>query len=210
MTKGSPVAVARSVTEFGDWNRGGRPFNDLMKMFLWVALAIAASASSLFAVAEAYPRTSPGDLELKTLPAARWMRTESSTDYFAADNGLFMKLFRYIDSNKIPMTAPVEAGIKPGTMVFYMDDNSAKRADLVETPQVKLSSVSERRVAAIGIRGSYSRENYEEALTELKAWLAKRTDVKAAGEPYAVYWNSPFVPFFLKQSEVHIPVAPTK
>ena len=204
------MAVARSVTGFGDWNRGGRPFNDLMKMFLWVALAIVASASSLSAVAEAYPRTSPGDLELKTLPAARWMRTESANDYFAADNGLFMKLFRYIDSNKIPMTAPVEAGIKPGTMVFYMDDASAKRADLAETPQVKLSSVSERRVAAIGIRGSYSRENYEEALTELKAWLAKRTDVKAAGEPYAVYWNSPFVPFFFKQSEVHIPVAPTK
>ena len=204
------MAVARSVTGIGDWNRGGRPFNDLMKMFLWVALAIAASASSLFAVAEAYPRTSPGDLELKTLPAARWMRTESSTDYFAADNGLFMKLFRYIDSNKIPMTAPVEAGIKPGTMVFYMDDASAKRADLAETPQVKLSSVSERRVAAIGIRGSYSRENYEEALSELRAWLAKQTDVKAAGEPYAVYWNSPFMPFFLKQSEVHIPVAPTK
>jgi effector-binding domain-containing protein len=181
-----------------------------MKMFLWVALALAVASAKLAAVSEAYPRTSPGDLELKTLPAARWMRTESSTDYFAADNGLFMKLFRYIDSNKIPMTAPVEAGIKPGTMVFYMDDASAKRADLTETPQVKLSSVPERRVASIGIRGSYSRENYEEALTELRTWLAKRTDVKAAGEPYAVYWNSPFVPFFLKQSEVHIPVVPTK
>ena len=197
------MAVARLVTGLGDWKRGGRPFNDLMNTLLRVALAIMALSANLSAVEEAYPRTSPGDLELKTLPAARWMRTESSTDYFAADNGLFMKLFRYIDSNKIPMTAP-------GTMVFYMDDASAKRADLAETPQVKLSSVSERRVAAIGIRGSYSRENYEEALTELKAWLAKRTDVKAAGEPYAVYWNSPFVPFFLKQSEVHIPVAPTK
>jgi len=202
--------VARVVAGFGDWNRGGRPFNDVMKIFLWVTLALAAASARLSAVSEAYPRTSPGDLELKTLPAARWMRTESSNDYFAADNGLFRKLFRYIDSNKIPMTAPVEAGIKPGTMVFYMDEASAKRADLAETPQVKLSSVPERRVAAIGIRGSYSRENYEEALTELKAWLAKRTDVKPAGEPYAVYWNSPFVPFFLKQSEVHIPVVPTK
>ena len=204
------MAVARLVTGFGDWNRGGRPFNDLMKMFLWVALALAVGSAKVAAVSEAYPRTSPGDLELKTLPAARWMRTESSTDYFAADNGLFMKLFRYIDSNKIPMTAPVEAGIKPGTMVFYMDEASAKRADLAETPQVKLSSVPERRVAAIGIRGSYSRENYEEALAELRVWLAQRTDVKAAGEPYAVYWNSPFMPFFLKQSEVHVPVAPTK
>ena len=204
------MAVARAVAGIRDWNLGGGPFNDLMKTFLWVALAIVASSARLGAVSEAYPRTAPGDLELKTLPAARWMRTESANDYFAADNGLFMKLFRYIDSNKIPMTAPVEAGIKPGTMVFYMDDASAKRVDLAETAQVKLSSVPERQVAAIGIRGSYSRENYEEALTELKAWLAKRTDVKASGEPYAVYWNSPFVPFFLKQSEVHIPVAPAK
>ncbi len=166
--------------------------------------------SSVSGVEEAYPRTSPGNIELKTLPAARWMRTESSKDYFASDNGLFMRLFRYIDSNKIPMTAPVEAGISPGTMVFYMDAASAKRADLAETAQVKLSSVPERRVAAVGIRGSYSRENYEEALAELRAWLAKRTDVRASGQPYAVYWNSPFVPFFLKQSEVHVPVAPAK
>ena len=79
-----------------------------MKTFLWVALAIVAASARLGAVSEAYPRTAPGDLELKTLPAARWIRTESAKDYFAADNGLFMKLFRYIDSNKIPMTAPVE------------------------------------------------------------------------------------------------------
>jgi len=181
-----------------------------MNMLFRVALAIATLSVNLGAVEEAYPRTSPGDLELKTLPAARWMRTESAKDYFAADNGLFMRLFRYIDSNKIPMTAPVEAGIRPGTMVFYMDDASAKRVDLAETPQVKLSSVPERRVAAIGIRGSYSKENYEEALAELKGWLTQRTDVKAVGEPYAVYWNSPFVPFFFKQSEVHIPVAPAR
>jgi hypothetical protein len=181
-----------------------------MKSFLWVALAIVAASARLDAVPEAYPRTAPGVLELKTLPASRWMRAESSKDYFAGDNGLFMRLFRYIDANKIPMTAPVEAGISPGTMVFYMDDASAKRADLAETPQVKLSSVPERRVAAIGIRGSYSRGNYEEALAELRVWLAKRPDVKASAEPYAVYWNSPFVPFFLKHSEVHIPVAPTK
>lgn len=171
-----------------------------------VTLVSLLGSVTLGAVEEAYPRTAPGDIELKTLPAARWLRSESSQDYFGADNGLFMKLFRYIDSNKIPMTAPVEAGITPGTMVFYMDAASAKRVDLTETAQVKFSSVPERRVAAIGIRGSYSRENYEEALAELRTWLAKRTDVKATGEPYAVYWNSPFVPFFLKQSEVHVPV----
>ena len=105
-----------------------------MKTFLRVALAIVAATTTLGAVSEAYPRTAFGDRELKTLPAARWMRTESSKDYFSADNGLFMQLFRYIDSNKIPMTAPVEAGIRPGTMVFYLDEASAKRADCVDFP----------------------------------------------------------------------------
>ncbi len=178
------------------------------RLLLLLMASFLPSAAS--AVEEAYPRTATGEIELKTLPAARWMRTESSKDYFASDNGLFMKLFRYIDSNGIPMTAPVEAGISPGTMVFYMDAASAKRPDLAETPHVKLASAPERWVAAIGVRGSYSRDNYEEALAELRGWLARRADVKASGEPYAVYWNSPFVPFFLKHSEVHIPVAPAK
>ncbi len=48
------------------------------------------------------------------------------------------------------------------------------------------------------------------ALIKMFLWLAKRADVKAAGEPYAIYWNSPSVPFFLKKSEVHLPVVPTK
>jgi effector-binding domain-containing protein len=181
-----------------------------MRNLLQAGLALFAATAILSAVEEAYPRTAPGALELKTLPAARLLRTETAKDYFAADNGLFMRLFRYIDANKIPMTAPVEAGVAPGSMIFYLDDASAKRADLKDAPQVRLVTAPERRVAAIGIRGSYSRDNYEEALGELRAWLAKRADVKAAGEPYAVYWNSPFVPFFLKHSEVHIPVAPAK
>ena len=49
-----------------------------MKFSLWLALALAAIPGNLSAVSEAYPRTAPGDIELKTLPAARWMRTESA------------------------------------------------------------------------------------------------------------------------------------
>lgn len=202
--------MARALAGFRGWNLGGRVFNEVMKFFLGVTLAIAAATGSLSAVPEAYPRTAPSDIELKTLPAARWLRSESAQNYFGADNGLFMKLFRYIDSNKIPMTSPVEAGITPGTMVFYLDAASAQRVDLLDTAQVKLASVPERRVAAIGIRGSYNRENYDEALSKLQAWLVKHPEVRPTGAPYAVYWNSPFVPFFLKQSEVHVPVTPVK
>jgi hypothetical protein len=48
--------------------------------------------------------------------------------------------------------------------------------------------------------------NYDEALGKLRAWLLSHPEAKIIGEPYAVYWNSPFVPFFLKKSEVHLPV----
>ena len=42
----------------------------------------------------------------------------------------------------------------------------------------------------------------------LLAWLAARPDVEAAGAPYGVYWNAPYVPPFLKRFEVHVPVRP--
>ena len=155
---------------------------------------------------EAYPRTSPGVCEVKSLPAARLMLTESAEGYFSKNNQMFGKLFSYIRTNDLPMTAPVEARMQPGVMVFYMDSASAVRPDLRPNAEVKLQDVPARLVAAIGIRGSYSEENYTEALATLKDWLQKQKDFEANGEPYAVYWNSPFVPFFFKQSEVHIPI----
>ena len=155
---------------------------------------------------EAYPRTPMGAIETKSLPAARLMLAESPKGYFEADNGLFMKLFRYIDGNRIPMTAPVEARLSPGVMVFYMDAGSAKRTELLPTAQVKLAETPARLVASIGVRGAYTKENFDEALAKLKAWLAARPDLLAQGEPYAVYWNSPFVPGIFKHSEVHLAV----
>lgn len=155
---------------------------------------------------DAYPRTDPDVMEVKTLPAARLMLAESSKGYFSANNQLFGKLFRYISANKIPMTAPVEARQQPGVMVFYMDPASAQRVDVVPGAEVKIEDVPVRQVAAIGLRGSYTEENYGEAKTKLEAWLGQHPELQVTGEAYGVYWNSPFVPFFLKKSEVHIPV----
>ena len=155
---------------------------------------------------EAYARTSPGQIEIKELPAARLMISKSDQPYFSANNKLFGKLFNYIRDKEIPMTAPVEARINPGVMVFYMDAASAVRTDLQPGAEVELLNLEARTVVAIGIRGSYSKENFEEGLASLQAWLKSQPQVQVNGEPYGVYWNSPFVPFFLKQSEVHIPV----
>lgn len=154
----------------------------------------------------AYPKTGVGVCELKELPAGKILVARSNRPYFSGGNQLFGRLFRYIQSNRIPMTAPVEAGMEPGTMVFYVDKASSARTDLASTRDVELKDVPARTVASVGIRGSYTQGAYDANLARLREWLASRPELEAAGEPYAVYWDSPFVPGFMKRSEVHIPV----
>jgi hypothetical protein len=101
-----------------------------MKWPLFLLFMASLFPSFALGVEDAYPRTAPGDMEVKSLPAARLMVAESAQAYFSANNNLFGKLFRYISKNSIPMTAPVEARLQPGVMVFYMDTASAKRVDL--------------------------------------------------------------------------------
>lgn len=174
-----------------------------MRFPLFLSLLIPAMVP---AVELAYPKTEPAACEVKDLPASRLMVARSEGGYFSGNNRMFGQLFRYIQSNRIPMTAPVEARIEPGVMVFHCDAASAARDDLRPTAEVTLEQVPARTVAAIGIRGSYTEKSYRENLARLRAWLATQPGISEAGEPYAVYWDSPFMPGFLKRSEVHIPV----
>ena len=61
-------------------------------------------------------------------------------------------------------------------------------------------------VVSIGLRGSYTRKNYEEGLLKLNRWRAGQKEWQTNAAPYVVYWNSPFMPWFLRKSEIHIPV----
>lgn len=182
-----------------------------MKVPLFLLFMCSLTSQNLAAAdGEAYPRTSPGEIEIKNLPAARLMTTQGSQPYFSGSNKLFGKLFGYINTNKIPMTTPVEARMSPAVMIFYMDSTSANRTDLGPTEEIQLQNLPARLVAAIGIRGSYSQENYLEGLERLQQWVVTQPQLEVVGAPYAVYWNSPFVPFFFKQSEVHLPVRQKK
>jgi len=190
-----------------EWKSGSAGGGFFLKPFLgilvWVGLGL---GSDLMAYEQAYPMTEPGVCEMKTLPAGVILRARTDGGYFRENNGLFRKLFETIQRNQIPMTTPVEAGIQPGTMVFYLDPASSKRGDLNLMDGVERKPVTERIVASIGIRGGYSRESFEKNQAKLREWLKAQSDWEAAGEAYAVYWNSPFVIWFLKRSEVHLPV----
>jgi hypothetical protein len=54
--------------------------------------------------------------------------------------------------------------------------------------------------------GRYTRGRFQEGVQRLEEWLKANAQWVADGEPSAVYWNGPLTLFFLKRSEVHIPV----
>lgn len=171
----------------------------------WIvpALLVAAAGNAL-AYESMYPPTPPGTIEVKTLPAVRVLEATAGKPGVERQDGAFMTLFRYIDANALKMTVPVEADPQPARMRFFVE---RRRTDeLPSTAGVTVFDRPARVVASVGIRGSYSEQNFAEGVAQLRAWLRERPQWRAKGEPYAVYWNGPYVPGFLKKSEVHVEV----
>lgn len=165
----------------------------------------------------AFPPTAPDVTELKSLPPGLLIRSEARGDYFAQNGALFRPLFRYIQRKDIAMTTPVEAHMgDTSSMYFWVGESERTKAESdLPASNAAPGSTDEgvvvmarpaRLVVSRGGRGGYSREHFESARAAAEAWLAERPELAAEGEAYAVYWNGPFVPGFLKRYEVHIPV----
>lgn len=161
--------------------------------------------ASVQAYEQAFPRTEAGVIELKTLPAGRLLEAKGSGNYFSQSGDLFQPLFRYISRHDIAMTTPVEAQIEPGTMYFWVSPSQVEKAQ-PDSSAVRIIDVPERRVAAIGARGGYSQANFEGAKDLLLQWISEQEGLRVEGPPFAVYWNGPFTPWFMKHFEVQVRV----
>lgn len=167
------------------------------------ALVGIVAAEVTMAYEAAYPRTEAGTIEVKTLPTATVMAAELRE---GDRNGAFRELFRYIQDRKVPMTVPVE--IEQGTnaaMRFYLD-SARTNSPPASSDSVAVTSRVARTVISIGLRGSYRKKHFTKAVNRLALWVAAHPEWTVDGDAYQVFWNSPFVPFFLKRSEVHLPV----
>ncbi|MBP6506499.1 MAG: heme-binding protein [Opitutaceae bacterium] len=160
---------------------------------------------TLMAATNAFPSTPPGFAEIKTLPAGILIKASGPGSYFDESSRLFGPLFRYISSRDIAMTTPVEATIKNAEMYFWIAPSEAAKVT-GDAAGVEVIRKAERRVASLGARGGYTQANFEKTRAELLVWLQQQPAVEADGEVYAVYWNSPFTPWFVKRYEVHVPV----
>jgi effector-binding domain-containing protein len=173
----------------------------------WIMIMFAAPPGS-HGVQKFYPRTPTGVIETKTIPESRILVTESDGSYFDESNQLFGRLFDYIKVHSIPMTAPVEGSVdEEGRMIFYVGKD-VKDEGLTDEGQVRVVRLPERTVMAIGGRGSYKEKNVRKYLDQLKAHMAAQSEYEVIGPAYTVFWNPPFIPWFLRHLEVHIPVRP--
>ena len=106
-------------------------------MKTYLCLIIMSITVSTQAADKAFASTEPGSIEFKKIPAHTLIYSETDRSYFSENNGLFGKLFNYIQSNQIPMTTPVKADINPGKMYFYIGSPET-HAPLVDTKGVKV------------------------------------------------------------------------
>jgi hypothetical protein len=161
-----------------------------------------------------WPRPSlPGLVRISYPPVrSAWVRAPDNR------NGQFMVLFRHIQDQQIAMTAPVvmeysaAAARDPsklsGTeaMAFlYRQPDQGKPGTY---GAVAVENDRPLRVVSVGLQGSYREANFRKALVELRQWLDAHPEWQKAGPPRVLGYNSPFMLWWRKYSEVQIPVAP--
>jgi effector-binding domain-containing protein len=178
-----------------------------VRTFLILPLLLFIYTPWVMAYESMHEKTSVGEIRILELPARIALEATSDDHYFAENNGLFRKLFGYISTHDLTMTTPVEADINPGKMRFFVGEQDAEKPR-PNTSVVTVRDLEPITVVAIGIRGSYSEENFTENKTALLTWLKENPDYEQAGSAYAVYWDGPFIPWFLKRSEIHMPIQP--
>lgn len=178
-----------------------------MRHSLSLAFSILTLASVMNAAPAAFPATEPDRFEIKLLPAGTLLQATVEGDYFSNANRLFRPLFRYISDHGISMTVPVEMRHEPGAMYFWVASTEVAKVS-GDRQGVRVLDLPARQVASHGQRGGYSARNYIAARDALLDWLASQPEWEPAGEPYGVYWNGPFTPWFMKRFEVHLPIRP--
>lgn len=153
---------------------------------------------------------------------------ENTSDYKAAGNQGFRRLFRYISGGnrgeqkiamtspvaqapageKIAMTAPVQqsAGADGWRIAFMLPTGyDEDTAPVPMDPQIYIRRVPERLVAVVRFSGRWTSQNFDDYRAALVATLAAE-GITLLGEPGSALYNAPYVPPFLRRNEVMVAV----
>lgn len=136
-----------------------------------------------------FPAFTPvGVIEVKQYPA-----------YRKAVGKSFWPLFRHIQKQNIPMTAPVEMKSSPsskkGQMAFLYETTEV--GNLGEIDGVEVQETPATLVASLGVRGKTNKSMTEQAKATLEKWLVSQSKYQRAAEDETAFrlygYNSPMV-----------------
>lgn len=175
---------------------------------------------------EGFPPVGPvGQVIVKKYPAYRAAVADAEALRSADQGTMFNALFKHIKREKIAMTAPVEMLFplddvnqtegnpkKPNAMAFMYRSTAQGQTgeDERSNGAVVVKDFPAQTVLSVAIRGGYGRSPYLKASEQLRAYFEAHPDqFKVVGPPRVLGYNSPFVPSFLRVSEVQWPVEQT-
>lgn len=156
------------------------------------------------------------------------VQTEVDSNYKAASNQAFNRLFKYISGNnkkqqKISMTAPVimdtkaeeiamtapvfqEKSDKFWLMQFVLPtDYSLATTPTPDDPLITVKEIPSKKVAVLRYSGFLSEQSIAEKTKELNVWLDAE-GFKAISSARSAGFDPPWTLPFLRRNEVHIDV----
>jgi len=157
-----------------------------------------------------FPGATPvGEIAVLDYPGCRLARVPMERDS-SPTNSAFWKLFQHIQSNSIPMTAPVEmtydpAGKRQTTMAFLYASTEVGKIGPAGG-DVEVVDIAPVRVASFGLRGRRTEARVQDAKRAIDAWLARQEGLEAAGNLRVMGWNGPMTPTERCYFEVQLPV----
>jgi effector-binding domain-containing protein len=107
-------------------------------------------------------------------------------------------------SEQIEMTAPVLSD--KASLAFVMPEGyTTETAPEPLNEEVKIVEVPERLVAALRFSGRWTKSSFNAKSKELLNELAT-ANLKTKGNAFAMLYNAPFTPWFMRRNEVAIEV----
>jgi len=136
----------------------------------------------------------------------------------------FRSLFKYISGNnednlEIPMTSPVAQTQVPKAS-NNEDDNWAIRfflprkiidegAPLPEEDGVNLVNLKAQRYASVSFKGTQNDKKVAKYSAQLREFIVQN-GYQVSGQPIYAFYDPPFVPWFLRDNEILLPIAKVK
>ena len=136
-----------------------------------------------------------------------------------ATSEAFRKLFRYISGNneanlEISMTSPVaqtltnqdgEIGENWAVRFFLPRSLSEENIPKPSETGVAVVKLKAQKYGSVSFKGTQNDKKVSENLAKLEAFITEN-DYEVSGPPVYAFYDPPFIPWFLRDNEILIPV----